>query len=200
MSGGFASLAALCNGQSVGASIAAYTSGGTSVPFSATANTKGAYTQLTAATAFDAMAVLIKVVYGNNTGPDTAVAVDIAVGASGSEVVVVPNLNLNDGPSGTTYSTMVMYSLIPLTIPAGTRVSARSASNGTSGTGIINVSMVFLDRRRGRSRWWQRGEGRVYASNSFDNERLLRNIYHLRLCRRRQLQFQYRYSVWFVWL
>ena len=40
---------------------------------------------------------------------------------------------------------MVMYSLIPLTIPAGTRVSARSASNGTSGTGIINVSMVFLD-------------------------------------------------------
>ena len=53
MSGGFASLAALCNGQSVGASIAAYTSGGTSVPFSATANTKGAYTQLTAATATD---------------------------------------------------------------------------------------------------------------------------------------------------
>jgi hypothetical protein len=57
--------------------------------------------------------------------PITQGIIDIAVGGAGSEVVIIPNLRINQG-----YQTV--SSFISVEIPAGTRVSVRAQTHNAS--------------------------------------------------------------------
>lgn len=98
----------------------AASSRGTQVTSGATANTKGAWVQLIASTAADIDYIEVDVDTFNATA-STAV-IDIGVGASGSEVAVLSNLT-----GGSTGDVSGKYHF-PISIPAGTRISARSQS------------------------------------------------------------------------
>ena len=135
MPGGFSLHNDICNGQNVGSVLT--TSFGTVVTSSATANTKGAYTQLIAATASDAAFMEVRIYVQNSNSPNFAI--DIAVGASGSEVVLVPNL--------VTQTIFAGYNLVvwafPISIPAGTRIAARMQDS--SGSQTATVSLTLFD-------------------------------------------------------
>lgn len=106
------------------------TSSGTVVTSSATANTKGTWTQLIASTAFTSSALIVLL-----NGPGVPVLLDVGVGASGSEVAIVSNIHAS-APAGTGGNLPISV-LFPIAIPAGSRVSARlAASTGSSGASM----------------------------------------------------------------
>ena len=107
---------------------------GTTVTASSTANQKGNYATLIASTAFDSYGVWI-VVFDNWSGDstDNRALLDIAVGPSNSETVVVPNL-LSGQRSNGWHSPMGYF---PVFIPAGSRISARTqAAVGSRATQV----------------------------------------------------------------
>ena len=97
----------------------------------ASANTKGAYSNLTAATSIPIDTLIIYVTYTNDK--TYRFLADIAIGAEGSEVIIVPNILITSDYSLRRGAVMN----IPIHIPAGTRISARgqctSASSKTFG-------------------------------------------------------------------
>lgn len=115
--------------------VATGSTGGVStlVTSSATANTKGSWSQLFAATSFDATALLLHV---SNQFNDTKYLVDIGLGAAGSEIVIAPNLLFG-------LATGVCVSLLlPLAVPAGSRVAARSQDNFGSSVSYISGTLL----------------------------------------------------------
>jgi hypothetical protein len=109
------------------------TPGAVTVTSSATANTKGSWTQLDAATGFEATSLVLTV---NTQFGDTQYLLDIGVGGAGSEQVLIPNLHFAYA-NGT-----VAVLTFPISVPAGSRISARVADN--FGGSIIYVSGVVL--------------------------------------------------------
>jgi len=105
------------------------TSAGVAVTASGSANTKGAYAELIAATGLTSRWVIL----GIGIGTVADMAVDIAIGAGGSEVIVLPNFNL-------TNENVAPYLVLPWTIPKGTRLAARCAAS--SGGASIQVHML----------------------------------------------------------
>lgn len=90
------------------------------VTASSTTHTKGSWTQIIAATTIDAGWLVYN--YTNFTnGQATAGLLDIGIGAAGSEVVLIANL-----PCG--YGNDATQLVIPICIPAGSRISARAQS------------------------------------------------------------------------
>jgi hypothetical protein len=83
-------------------------------------NTKGAWTELVASAPFD-IGMFIMNVTATWTYGDFLF--DIAIGASGSEIVLVSNLSYCQAGSSW-WSNSAQY-IIPIMIPAGTRISAR---------------------------------------------------------------------------
>lgn len=108
-------------GSSIGTSITAPTNG-----------TKSAYTQLIASTSFDAMLVVLNLT-GSTFGNPADVFVDLAIGAAGSEQIIASDLMV--GGSGT-----ARY-VLPLRIPAGTRVAARVSSSQTASNAACSVNL-----------------------------------------------------------
>lgn len=102
---------------------------------SGTANTKGSWTQIVASTPYDASAFLLDL-WVSSAGLDYLV--DIGVGAAASEYVVLPNLYIR---AGTTTGLTSEYTLVPLSIPTGTRVSARAQCSTASS--VVNA-IIFL--------------------------------------------------------
>lgn len=103
------------------------TSSGTVVTASASANTKGSWTQLIASTAEDTDRIVI---FFSETGNKNSFLVDIGIGAASSEQIIAPNLahwNLGDFGPG-------RYYVFNLHIPAGTRIAARCQSDDASAT------------------------------------------------------------------
>jgi hypothetical protein len=99
-------------------------------------NTKSAsWVQLTAATAHDADGIWI--VSNNTTGVD--VLFDIAVGGAGSEVIICANLGTSSG-TGNAIRNGGYY--FPITIPAGTRLSAKSQT--TAATQSIRIAVTLF--------------------------------------------------------
>lgn len=122
MTGAYPGGRALSNATSIGA--VSGTSTGTVLFGSASTFTKGAWAQLIASTTTDINWVVVS---GESiTTGGSAFAVDIGVGGAGSEIVVVSNLNYTF-PGGAAFS-------FPLSIPAGTRIAARFASNNGNDT------------------------------------------------------------------
>lgn len=94
------------------------TSRGTSVT-SGGAHTKGSWTQLDASTAEDTNLLVVAIRMASSGAH--SVLVDIGVGAAAAETVVIPNLHVAGSGQD------VNYFAIPVAIPAGSRISARSA-------------------------------------------------------------------------
>jgi hypothetical protein len=94
---------------------------------------KGSYTQLVASSAKDYCGFVAVVDTGGvATPPLVSQLVDIAVGAAASEKIIIPDQLFGPFANG------IMSPLIPVNVPAGTRLSARVASDGT----ISNISLL----------------------------------------------------------
>ncbi len=126
----------ICNGRNLGAT--GGTGTGTVLTAGATANVKGSYTQMIAATSGDTSFVSIYLA-GSDTSNSTGCGIDIAIGPAGSEKVIVSNL-MCSGSYGTTSTSIAL----PLSIPAGSRVSARMQSNIASEANF-DVTMCLFD-------------------------------------------------------
>lgn len=123
--------------EAFGATTAGVTDG-TQITANAAANTKGVYAELIASTSFDYEGVMLE--FGFVTG-GVEWLIDIAIGAGGSEQIVIADLHY-------TFATALSapYLFVPLRIPAGSRISARcqSSTGGAStwimGHGIAKVT------------------------------------------------------------
>ncbi len=118
-------------------------SGGTSVDPGGAANTKGAYSQLTASTtrALRALAVVLGA-DSNQTLTTAGYLLDIAIGAAGVEQVVIPDLWFNATTGGRTFLAGAMGPF-PCSIPAGTRIAARGASSTTDATDRLFDVVIY---------------------------------------------------------
>jgi hypothetical protein len=114
------------------------TSDGTSITSGGSAGVKGSYAQLSASVTYDTKWLLVCI--GPTLGGVADFSLDIAVGAAAAEVVVVPDLFVNQASSGG--SATPCYYLLPVAIKAGSRLSARAAST-TSAIAIKTLVIGF---------------------------------------------------------
>ena len=97
---------------------------------------KGAYAQLTAATAFATDAMLV--VINTEAGDGSLKLIDISVGAAGSEVVIAPNLLY----SNVSLIQDIGLYWLPVHIPAGSRIAARGRSPSANGVARVMVQLI----------------------------------------------------------
>lgn len=105
-------------------------------------HTKGAYTEVATSISDEYKALLI--IFdnlGNNTIQTTELLVDIAIGAAGSEIVVIANLAVSQEPTGDQIHPG-SYTL-PIVIPIGTRIAARAQANNIT-AGIARQTGVTV--------------------------------------------------------
>lgn len=102
----------------------------------ASANTKGIYSQLIAATAHDSDWLLVQVGLGTSETNQADVHIDIAIGADGSEVVIISNLLISQ------VNGQVVQFLFPRHIPQGTRIAAAIAA--TTGGSTVRCQVVVI--------------------------------------------------------
>lgn len=138
MSGGYPVSLELCNSNTYGACTS--TSNTTTISSATTANTKGSYTQLIASTNSDATWMTVILDGAEAAGSGLNISVDIAVGASGSEKIIVDNLYYSLVNSITTYEATYSF---PCAIPKGTAISARCQD--TLSKQIINAEIILFD-------------------------------------------------------
>lgn len=136
MPGGFGLSTEVCNSQDIGVNTAG--SNGTTITASSTANTKGAWTQLIAATAADCVLAYIQATASGTAG--AFFLTDIAIGASGSEKIILPNLLSQSGGAN---GGQVFDAMVPLHISSGTRISARCQAVNASDT--VNYKITTWD-------------------------------------------------------
>ncbi len=106
---------------------------GTQVDPGGSANTKGAYSQLTASTTANAAALVVIVTGNGNAAPTAAnFNLDIATGAAASETVVIPDLSLHSDSGGDGFLPAVFE--VNLSVASGTRLAARAMSSITDAT------------------------------------------------------------------
>jgi hypothetical protein len=113
----------VCQAQPVGVSTT--TSLGATWTTSGTTNAKSAYVQLAAATTFDIGMLMLNLAMTSQVTSGQSMAVDIAIGASGSEIDILPNLVFSW--SGLPPCSGMM--MLPIHIPEGSRVSFRYAQS-----------------------------------------------------------------------
>lgn len=132
MSGGWELPTEIALFEGVGALTAS--SAGTSITSSGSANTKGSWTQLIAATTRDAAFVVVNPIL-NGGASNISYGIDIGVGGAGSENPVITNFPAFFSPSQQVFAASA---ILPVRIPAGSRVSARCQSSGLSAAiGIV---------------------------------------------------------------
>lgn len=120
------------------------TSLGVAVDAGATADTKGAYSQITASSSADHDAWSVLIGTNNNSAPTLAnFALDIATGAAASEVVVIPDIIIRTSTFSDKYTPGSLW--VPVTIPSGTRIAARCASTTNDATDrILTVALIGM--------------------------------------------------------
>jgi hypothetical protein len=138
-------------------------SAGTQVNHHTVAHTKNpTFTQLIAATAFDATLVTVIVSSNNVAAGDSSTLLDIAIGAAASETVIIPNMCAgwvpaeNEAPGPRHY-------IFPLYIPAGSRLSARTQSIRTTGGMFVTVQLYGGPSRP--DTWWCGQTVTTYGAN-----------------------------------
>jgi hypothetical protein len=94
---------------------------------SGVAHTKGAWSQMIASCPIDADGFYVQL--WNSTGSPQDWLIDIGIGASGSEVVLVPDLYLRSQQNDSMGEKIVS----PMAIPAGARISGRGQGSSTAG-------------------------------------------------------------------
>jgi hypothetical protein len=124
-----------------------------SVTANASTNTKGNYTQLIAATSYASYGIMVQLAGLQTTGStNQRCLVDIALGAGGSEVVIIPNLTCGNVSDYVAASSLGVQYFFPIYIPAGVRVSARSQASTT--VDIVNVAVRLFQRPTGAGAWY----------------------------------------------
>jgi hypothetical protein len=114
---------------------------GVAVTTGASASTKGAVTQLVPATAYDAYWITIMASGYGASATSSAGSLDILVGASGQERVLIPDLLMGFcGAFGSQARGPKIWHF-PLYIPAGTRLSAQAAGERVSTAVNVAVSL-----------------------------------------------------------
>lgn len=106
----------------------------------ATIHTKGSYTELIAATTYDAYGFWLRLHSSYTTATVTAQLLDIALGTAGNEVVIVSNFLAGY------QDTNGMY-FFPLFVPAGSRITARMQALITVAT--LNVGICLMEGPNG---------------------------------------------------
>lgn len=109
----------------------------------ASAHVKGAYTQLVASTAFNATGLWVWLHSGT---VNTRWLVDLAIGASGQEDVIIPNMQFSAG--ATTDAAGALSAYFPIAIGVGSRLAARAQSADAGGVntrvGLLLMGQGFL--------------------------------------------------------
>lgn len=125
------------------------TSLGVPIDAGGTADTKGAYAEITATTSAEHAAWSAVIGLNNNAIPTLAnFAIDIATGAVASEVIVFPDLIVRTSPITDLVTPGEFW--MPLTIASGTRLSARCASTTNDATDrILTIALVGMDLASG---------------------------------------------------
>jgi hypothetical protein len=121
--------------------VSTVTSRGTLVTAGTPASTKGSYSEIVAATTFAAQGIWVVI---NRGSASAAVLVDIAVGAAASEQVIISDIYVRPRGSGL-FNSCPLY--LPLAIPEGSRISARSQSSTAATT--VDVSVILVRGGRG---------------------------------------------------
>lgn len=110
---------------------------GITLTANAVANTKGAWAQVIASTLYPTAWLLISV--AASSGGTRGFLLDIGIGASTAEKVLIADLNVdsrsNIAPSYASW-------IVPIAVPAGTRISARVACSSASST--LNVAVTCI--------------------------------------------------------
>lgn len=109
----------------------------TVVTSAGTANTKGAWVELIAATAFDARMLIVE--FGRHPPAGLNFLTDLGVGAAGSETVLVADLCSSPGPGA--FASVRNFFFLPIAIPSGTRISARTAA--TQATQTVRMAVLL---------------------------------------------------------
>jgi hypothetical protein len=101
-------------------------SGGVSIDPGGTLNTKGAYSEIVASTTNRIRGLIIAIgAQGNNARTDALWLFDVAIGAAGSEQIIISDLPISCVAAGDAVSPGV-FPIIPISIPEGTRVAVRA--------------------------------------------------------------------------
>lgn len=117
-------------------------SGGAQLDSGGSANTKGSYTEITSATSRPIRWLVLCIGNMNNSArQDTVGYLDIAIGAAGSEQVIVPNIPI--GQDSGADMCWPAYVSFPIDIPAGSRIAARTSWNFTDATDRL-IDLIVL--------------------------------------------------------
>lgn len=112
------------------------------------ANTYGSWVELASAAPFDVDQMLVQLGRGSLS---TSYALDLGIGASGSEVVIAEKLRVS---VGATFGDSALF-VLPLRVPAGERLAVRCMSSGSSKTSSMQLTLLageFGGRAGGMSR------------------------------------------------
>lgn len=120
---------------------------------SGTGLAKGSWTELFAATSYETFGVHILVggVQGSGSTNQRAL-VDVGIGGSGSEVVLIPDLDCGNVSIYALASNVMASYYFPIRIPAGARLSARCAASVDSDN--VNISLRLFQRPFGILPWF----------------------------------------------
>jgi hypothetical protein len=125
------------------------------------ANTKDTtWTTLIASTSFDAQMLIVHISGSATSSTDTSTLIDIGIGAAASESVLVPDLLAGWAGAAAALGGFPRHVILPLYVPAGSRLSARSQSVRT--TGSTKVWVELLGGPRGAD-WWCGSEVKAYG-------------------------------------
>ena len=107
----------------------------------ASAETKGAYSQITSSTSDDYIGFVLSLgISANTTAANFSNwLIDVAIGAASSEQIILPDLPMRSSAQ----EVVAFYTgFFPIGIPSGTRIAARAQSNITDATDRV-IDMVF---------------------------------------------------------
>jgi hypothetical protein len=104
------------------------------------ANAKGAWSQVTSATSFQYEALQLDVMEDTSSGGGECFLVDVAVGAAGSELVIVSNILIDcERPLQGSFS---IHLDLPIRIRSGARIAVRCQDIGGAGNRNVRVLLV----------------------------------------------------------
>lgn len=116
------------------------TTPGVRLTASGTPHTKGSYVELTPSLDYNVEAMVVLVSAATTSGATEVNLMDIAIGAAASETVVVADMLASH--TSTFQNNYARQTYIPISIPKGTRVSARIQSDTASN--ILELVVWFL--------------------------------------------------------
>lgn len=125
-------------------SVGQVSSNGTGLTAPASANTKGAWQQITAATDKDWDGFHVQVLVGQGT---LDVLIDIGIGAAASEQVILENVLISSPNVGAGDGYTAAHFYVPLPVKAGTRVAGRYQTSSTTNDEVF----VLLEGAAGDS-------------------------------------------------